>query len=85
MPDLDFTTTGTQQAETSWMEIVSSELRAWWEVIGRGGQARNPDPIVVLPPPLISPSYQPAGVTTIDNKTLLLVGGVILLLVMMNK
>ena len=74
--------------DTNWLMVVSDELRAWWEVINPP-PARNPDPLYVMPPPLVS--LRPAGgVTvgesgvTIDTKTLLLIGAVIVAVVLLK-
>jgi len=36
----------TTQADTNWFEVVSSEVRAWWEVLGnQQSRAGTPDPM----------------------------------------
>lgn len=84
--------------DTNWLMVVSDELRAWWEVINPP-PARDPDPWYRVPPPLMSlrpgyPGYdqygQPLsqygnGTSSIDTRTMLLIGAVVVAVLVLNK
>ena len=88
-------TDATAPSPTNWAEVISQEMRAWWEVLNPP-VARNPDPIFVIPPPLISqPPFSGgtsggvtfgtgAQATTISTPALVLIG-LLVVIVLMNQ
>lgn len=69
-----------QAMDTNWLEIVGSELRAWWEVLQQPSP-RTPEPIVVYAPSRSSQSSMLAG----DQGTWLVVGLVVLGVILLNQ
>lgn len=79
--------------DTNWFEVVSSEVRSWWEVIQRE-QPRTPDPDPMMERwrwQVLQGTPAPNGIiadrqnVTISTQTLLLLGVVVIAILVLNK